>query len=804
MVMIAEPILIVDDDPFVLGLLAHVGESRGVPVVGVRTADEAEAAMAGRAFGVAIVDLRLGSESGLDLAKRLRARDASIETIVISADRRLSSALESFEQDVFAFLPKPLDPAHVFATVERAMERRRDAVERRRLTWELALLNQVAEIVASSLEIEAVLQRAVDRLLVAFDSRWALVRLTPISGGRPVVTAAAGGSTAQMEAVYHGATGRLPSDDVFAHGRPVRVDASNRDVYASKLPVAVEWQSAISVPITSGAQLLGVISLVSSNRATFSDDDERILVTIGRQFGVAVANAQLYQRVHRAKVEWERTFDAISDPIAVFDAERRTMRVNAALAALRGWRITETQGHACSDTGLCGAEGPDCLVGRALADGRQHSQEVVTADERIFAVTALPVQGAAAVVLFAKEVTEERLQARRLSALSAELTSTNATLTVTVDRLQATQMQLVQSEKLSAIGQLVAGVAHELNNPLTSVIGYAQLVQEAIGQHPELSVAADSMLDDVARVLSEADRAARIVRNLLTFARRQTSERTRTDLADLCRRVMALRTYDHQVRHLRVSVELAENLPPVYVDDGQIQQALLNLVLNAEQALRGEAEPRLQVRLIGEPASSSLLVSVTDTGHGIEPENLTRVFDPFFTTRGVGEGTGLGLSIVYGIVRDHGGQIWVESAKGETTFFVRLPARFSEAPGQARQAAVVAHADGVSRDFFVAVLAGWGYSVRSAATLREALEQVRGGDADLLVLDPALVEPDVALWRQVWAAGSTRMRMVALDAPAVKDDAARFLRTAATVVLAPPFDLPNIWAATLATPRRAN
>jgi two-component system NtrC family sensor kinase len=804
MAMIAEPILIVDDDPFVLGLLTHVGEGRGLQVVGVRTADEAEAAMAGRPFGVAIVDLRLGSESGLDLVKRLRARDASIETIVISADRRLSSALESFEQDVFAFLPKPLDPAHVFATVERAMERRRDAVERRRLTWELALLNEVAEIVASSLEIDAVLQRAVDRLLVTFDSQFAFVRLTPITGGRPVVTVGAGIAPAQLEAIYREVKGRVPSDEVFETGRPVRVGAANKADYGSKIPPDISWQCTISVPITAGPQLLGVITLVSSNREAFSDDDERILVTIGRQFGVAVANAQLYQRVHRAKVEWERTFDAISDPIAVFDAERRTMRVNVALAALRGWRITETQGRACSDTGLCGADGPECLVGRALADGRQHSQEVVTTDERIFAVTALPVQGAAAVVLFAKEVTEERLQARRLRALSAELTTTNAKLTVTVDRLQATQMQLVQSEKLSAIGQLVAGVAHELNNPLTSVIGYAQLVQEAIGQHPELSVAADSMLDDIARVLSESDRAARIVRNLLTFARRQTSERTRTDLADLCRRVVALRTYDHQVRHLQVAVELAEDLPPVYIDDGQIQQALLNLILNAEQALRGEAEPRLRLRLIAEPASSSLLVSVTDSGHGIDPENLPRVFDPFFTTRGVGEGTGLGLSIVYGIVRDHGGQIWVESAKGETTFFVRLPARFSEEPGQPRQAAIVAHGDGVSRDFFVAVLAGWGYSVRSAANVRDALEQVRGGDADLLVLDPALVEPDVAVWREVWAKGSTRMRLLALDAPAIKEDAARFLREAATAVVAPPFDLPNIWAATLATPRRAN
>jgi two-component system NtrC family sensor kinase len=800
--MITEPILIVDDDPFVLGLLTHVGDARGMTVVGVRTPDEAEAAMASRAFGVAVIDLRLGTASGLDLVKRLRERDAGVEAIVISADRRLSSALESFEQDVFAFLPKPLDPARVFATVDRALERRRSATERRRLTWELALLNEVSDIVASSLDIDAVLQRAIERVSMAFECQWAFVRLVPISGGPPEARAATGVDVRLLDPIYHGSRGRLPSDVVFETGRPVRVDRANRLEFDSKIPMTDTWECTISVPITAGDQLLGVVTLVSTERQTFSTDDERIIVTIGRQFGVAVANAQLYQRVHRAKMEWERTFDAISDPIAVFDADGRTMRTNAAMAALCGWRITETQGRACGETGLCGSDHPGCLVALALADGHAHADEVVTKDHRIFAVTTLPVPGASAAVLFAKEVTEERQQARRLRDLSAELTTANTQLTVTLGRLRATQAQLVQSEKLSAIGQLVAGVAHELNNPLTSVIGYAQLVQEAIEHEPAVAAMADGMLDDLARVLSEADRAARIVRNLLTFARRQTSERTRTDLSDLARRVIALRTYDRQVRHITMEVSLAADLPSTYIDDSQIQQALLNLILNAEQAVAGVPEPSLKVVTIAEPQSSSVLLTVIDNGHGIEQENLPRVFDPFFTTRGVGEGTGLGLSIVYGIVRDHGGQIWVDSVEGHTAFFVRLPARFSELPGEARQAVIVAHADAVSLEFFLAVFAGWGYSVRAAASMSDALAQVTGGDADLLVLDPTLVEPDPELWRETWAGAPARMRMLAIDAPAVSDDAARFLRASAAFVLAPPFDLPHIWAAATAASRR--
>jgi two-component system NtrC family sensor kinase len=791
-----EPVLIVDDDPFVLGLLTHVGESRGMDVVGVRTPEEADAAMAARPFAVVVVDLLLGESSGLDLVKRLRARDTSIETVVISADRRLSSALESFEQEVFAFLPKPLDPAHVFATVERAMERRREGLERRRLTWELELLNKVAEIVTSSLDMDAVLERAIQRVGEAFDARWAFVRVTPLSGGFPVVRAALGIPLAHLQSVYAEKQGPLPSDVVFETGKPLRVTEQTAPGYASRVPPA-EWKSTISVPITAGASLLGVMTLVSQNRDSFSDTDEKLLLTIGRQFGVAVSNAQLYERVHRAKTEWERTFDAISDPIAVFDKDRLTLRANAALAGIRGWRITETQGRSCDDAALCGG-GEDCLVARALSEGQPQSSEIVTADNRIFAVTTLPVPGQDAAVLFAKEVTEDRQRARQLRELSAEVTQTNSELNVTVERLRTTQAQLVQSEKLSAIGQLVAGVAHELNNPLTSIIGYTQLIQEAIAANPAWEQSAAGMLDDISRVLSESERAARIVRNLLTFARRQSAERTRANVADLCRRVLALRAYDHQSRGVTVISDFAEPLPGVYVDDGQIQQALLNLVLNAEQAMKGEASPALTIAAVPEPDSSSVLLTVSDNGHGIAPENLPRVFDPFFTTRGVGEGTGLGLSIVYGIVRDHGGQVWVESTGTRTTFSMRLPARFGDELGFGRDTAIVAHTDPVLRDFFLAVLSGWGYSVRSASNSREALGYLAAGDGQLLLVDPAIVELDPSGWRSEWASGAPAPKMIAIDATHVAADAARFLRESAAYVLTPPFDLPNIRRAVLA------
>jgi two-component system NtrC family sensor kinase len=788
-----DPVLVVDDDPFVLGMLSHVGRARGLEVVGVASGAEAEAVLADRRFSVVVVDLRLGKGSGLDVIRAQRQRDPAVEAIVISADRRLSSALESYAQDIFAFVPKPFDPAQLFAIVDRAIERRRGAIERQRLTWELRLLNEVATTVSASVEIDAALQTGLTRAAEAYDVRWGVLRLKPIDGGRMVVRAAFG-ATREFAEEWYGTRDHWPSDELLETHQPIRADdlpAELLENNSAGLPI----RSSVSVPVMAGAAALGVLTLVSDQVARFTSDDERVLLAIGRQFGVAVANAQLYERVHRAKVQWERTFDAISDPIALFDHQSRTMRTNAALAQLRGWAIKDTQGRTCAEVGLCGGGCPDCLVGQAVRGGHQREQEVTTADGRIFLVTTLPVPDAAgAAVQFAKEMTEERQRARQLRTLSQEVSATNAELTSTVDRLRSTQAQLVQAEKLSAIGQLVAGVAHELNNPLTSVIGYAQLVHDEVSAKPAFAAAGQGLLEDLNRIVSESDRAARIVRNLLTFARRQSAERSRHELPELCERVIDLRAYDSRLKGIEVVTSFAPDLPPVHVDGGQIQQALLNLVLNAEQAMKESAERRLTIAAVHEPECATVVVRISDTGHGVDPGNLARVFDPFFTTRPVGEGTGLGLSIVYGIVRDHGGHVWVDSEPGKgTTFGIRLPARCVETDGpQARPPlALVAHTDSVTRDFVSAALSGWGWDVHTAQNAREALESLREDDLQVVLTDRVVVDGDPAHWMDVWNRKAAPVPLIAFEPGGAggDDEASRLLRDLAAQSLSTPYDL---------------
>jgi two-component system NtrC family sensor kinase len=798
----SEPVLVVDDDPFVLGMLAHVGRTRGVDVVGARSPAEAVGLLSARSFGVAVVGLRLGSESGLEVIRQLRAHDPSTESIVISADGRLSSALESYAHDVFAFVPKPFDPAHLFATIDRALERRRGALERQRLTWELSLLNEVAAIVASSLEIEVVMQRAAERIATAFQAELVFVRLRPSDRSDARVVATVGIDPHELERAYDAERGIWPSDRTLQSGAVVRIDAVAEDepFASAELHRTHGCRSVLSVPIAVNEEVLGAVVVASTTPSRFAEADAQFLQTVGRQFAVAVTNAQLYERVHRAKVEWERTFDAISDPIAVFDARGRTMRVNAALARLREWRITETQGRMCAEVGLCGGGCPDCVVGLASRDHRSFEREIATPEGRIFAVTTLPVTGrSGTVVQFGKEVTEERRRAARLRELSQELRSTNTELVSTLDRLRSTQAQLVQSEKLSAIGLLVAGVAHELNNPLTSIVGYAQLVNEELEARPELARPRGGLIADVGRILTESERAAKIVRNLLTFARRQTSERVRQDLADLCERVVQLRAYDFRLRGIELLTQFADDLPPVFADGGQIQQVLLNLLLNAEQAMQHAEERRLDIAVSHEAKCGAVLIEVRDTGHGIDTGNLRRIFDPFFTTRGVGEGTGLGLSIAYGIVRDHGGQIWAKSRPGaRTSFFVRLPARVDTTLAGRVGAVLVGHGDSVVREFLAAVFMAWGFAVRPAPNLQESLESLAEDEVGIAVLDRTVVEPDPSRWRAAWARRRDGAVMIAVAPSSADRDASAFFRDEARVVLGPPYDLYQVRRALLA------
>jgi len=233
------------------------------------------------------------------------------------------------------------------------------------------------------------------------------------------------------------------------------------------------------------------------------------------------------------------------------------------------------------------------------------------------------------------------------------------------ERERRLQLQLNLSTRLASLGLMVEGIAHEVNNPLSSVIGFTQMLMcEDI---PE------NIKDDIKMINDNAQRVADIINNLLTFARQQKLQRTYSNVNDIIRATMQMRAYSLDSNNITVTTELDPALPSTMADATLLQQAFLNLIINAETEMKqvhGKGRLLIKTTLIRD----TIQISFTDDGPGITEKNLVHLFDPFFSTRGVGQGAGLGLSVCYGIINEHNGQIYVQSQPGKgAVFTVELP-----------------------------------------------------------------------------------------------------------------------------------
>lgn len=308
------------------------------------------------------------------------------------------------------------------------------------------------------------------------------------------------------------------------------------------------------------------------------------------------------------------------------------------------------------------------------------------------------------------------------------------------------QTQLAQSEKLAAMGQLLAGVAHELNNPLAVVLGRAHLLATQLGTGP--------LSEQTRQIREEAERCARIVRNFLALARLQPPTREAVHLNTVARESVELLAYPLRVDTVTVRLNLGDNLPPLWADPHQLHQVIVNLVTNAHYALRATAGPRALTLTTGwDPRTARAYLEVADTGPGISPEVKARLFEPFFTTKPVGQGTGLGLSLCRGIIEEHGGAIHVESQPGRgATFRVELPITSpgdtarprpsAEPPRIPRRRILVVDDEPGITSILADILGADGHIVETAINGRVALERLREQSYDLILSDLRMPELD--------------------------------------------------------------
>lgn len=417
---------------------------------------------------------------------------------------------------------------------------------------------------------------------------------------------------------------------------------------AADIPLEEGARSAVVVPLQRRGQCIGAITLLSRSQRDYSESDVAHVEAMADLLSVALANADLLETLRKTEWRFRTLFRTAPDAVLTVFESGRIREANDAVHDIFGVHPVQMVGRTLDefvvpeDAGRLRTELAHVLRGspsRLEIRARHGVGDRATVRIVQLAARLLPEADPPQVLLLGRDVTAEREMRTRLA----------------------------ETERLAAVGELVAGVAHEVNNPLCTISAFAQLLQrdDSLGAEQRESV-------DV--ICSETQRASQVLRDLLTFARRSEGENATIQLNDLLERTMRLRHYEMDSFGITAEYDLASDLPLTTGDPRQIQQVVLNLVANAIQAMEPMGGGTLRLRTFAE--GERVVLEVSDTGPGIPEEARAHVFEPFYTTKQAG--TGLGLSVSYGIVASHGGEISiVHTGEDGTTFRIALPALFT-------------------------------------------------------------------------------------------------------------------------------
>ena len=411
-------------------------------------------------------------------------------------------------------------------------------------------------------------------------------------------------------------------------------------------------RSTISIPLFHD-RTLGVFNLDSTEPAKYSEKDLNILVPIAKHISIALENALLFEEISKEKKEWEKTFDAITDMVWIEDGKQRILRANFTLLSTTGFSSVEVTGKHCRELlDRIGIHETDCLCAATTHTKKPSFCELKGTGRSIFHFWAYPLineEGQLySIVHYLKDVTAQK----------------------------QLEQQLIRSEKLASLGTLVAGIAHEINNPLGIIAGYSEAL---LDRAKDRSLLQNKEFEDFPEYLetihNEMFRCKGILRSLLDFARPSGGTFRELDINELIKEVILL--VNHRAKRLRHNIELRLNreLPKICADPGNLRQLFMNIIINSMYFTPAAGSIAITTEMDGAGQDADFIkVSVSDTGPGIPDNIIKNIFDPFFTTKPVGEGTGLGLSICHKIVESHNGTIDCESETGlGTTFTIRFP-----------------------------------------------------------------------------------------------------------------------------------
>lgn len=395
--------------------------------------------------------------------------------------------------------------------------------------------------------------------------------------------------------------------------------------------------NCLNVPLVCRRQVLGVMTFVQVDFNEITPERQELLNSVGQQIGITIESLQNVEQLVHSKDLLQSVFDGITDMMVLLDRDLRLKMVNQAYLRHYGVTLEEILDHCEKHCPFS----PNSLE-TVFQAKKPMMEEIQGGNGEIFLVQYYPIVDdrgeVVSIVRHAKDITADKRVEQRIQ----------------------------HAEKLASLGQLAGGIAHEINNPLGVILCYTDLLQGQLANLPNAA-------SDVTIIEKHAVNCQRIVADLLEFARGQETARRPTEFNPTIEEVVRMVEHQFRRQHCAVELDLAPGLPLVNMDANKMKQVYLNLLMNSRQAISDRGMIRIETRHLAE--AGRVRLTFWDNGVGIPPEIIDRIFDPFFSTKKTGEGTGLGLSVSYGIVKDHGGDIQVESERGRwTRFTIELPA----------------------------------------------------------------------------------------------------------------------------------
>ena len=505
---------------------------------------------------------------------------------------------------------------------------------------ELQTLNRISELTTQTLGLQDVWPRVLKQGL----------ELIPAQGAGVYLFQA---EDSLLELKYEQNARQLPwtvsinnvgGEDLGQSGPELK--ASIRQAFGGVLSSVADHDQSnlLNVPMFCRGRVLGVLSFAGLDDVPVSREQQELLLSVGRQVGIAVQSLEDLQGLLQGKELLQTVFDGITDLLMLLDREGRIKMVNKAYLDRFGVQFQDVQDQPCYAV-HAGLEDtcPDCALSYVVHWAAPSSREVNCAGGEIYLVHFYPILDEAgdvqSLIRSAREISEQKKMEQKIQ----------------------------QTEKMVAMGQLASGVAHEINNPLGIILCYLDLLKRQLGEMPQ-------SMQDLEVIEKQVIHCKQIVTDLLQFAKGQESVKEPTQTNRIVQEVTKMFSHKFKKNSIGLQLDLDEELPEIRINADKIKQVLVNLVMNALQAVSSHGLIRISTGM--EPGEERVWISVWDNGQGVQESIQSKIFDPFFSTKGPGEGTGLGLAVCYGIVQDHGGEISLQSEKGAwSRFTVFLPLR---------------------------------------------------------------------------------------------------------------------------------